>query len=68
MPLFKGSKKLECDALFWHQSHNRKGIEHDMGSVILSRNWKLYQSPGVNPSELFNLQDDPMEKACFLLY
>lgn len=62
IPLFKGSKKLDRDALFWHQPHNRKGIVNDMGSVILSNHWKLYQSLGVNLDALYNLQDDPMEK------
>ena len=61
MPLFQGEPKLERDALFWHQPHNRNGIEWDMGSVILSDGWKLYQSLGVNPDRLVNLKTDPME-------
>ena len=33
-----------------------------MGSVILSGDWKLYLSHGVNENALFNLKDDSMEK------
>ena len=62
MPLFRGGQKLEREALFWHQPHNRNGIEWDMGSVILSNDWKLYQSLGVNPDRLVHLKSDPMEK------
>ncbi len=66
MPLFQGEPKLERDALFWHQPHNRNGIEWDMGSVILSDGWKLYQSLGVNPDRLVNLKTDPMERTNLL--
>ena len=61
LPLFNGAEKLVRDALFWHYPHNRKGIKYDMGSVILSRDWKYYLSHGVNSDALFNLKDDPME-------
>ena len=60
-PLFEGDDHLERDALFWHYPHNRKGVQYDMGSVILSGGWKLYRSHGVMDDALFNLKDDPME-------
>ncbi|MCP5535497.1 MAG: sulfatase [Akkermansiaceae bacterium] len=62
MPLFKGGKQLDRDALYWHYPHNRKGVKYNMGSVILAGDWKLYQGHGVTPTALFNLKDDPMEK------
>lgn len=62
MPLFQGLETLKRDALYWHYPHNRKGVEYNMGSVILSHNWKLYQGLGVKPDALFNLTNDPLEK------
>ena len=62
LPLFKGEEKLDRDFLYWHYPHNRKGVKYNMGSVVMSREWKLYQGLGVVPDALFNLNDDPLEK------
>lgn len=62
MPLFQGEHKLDRDYLFWHYPHNRKGVKYNMGSVVLSRDWKLYQGLGVVPDALFNLDSDSMEQ------
>ena len=62
MPVFQGADTLGRDALYWHFPHNRGGIEHDMGSSILSGDWKFYQGYGVTKDALFSLKDDPMEK------
>ena len=62
LPLFKGEEKLDRDFLYWHYPHNRKGVKYNMGSVVMSREWKLYQGLGVVPDALFNLDDDPLEK------
>jgi len=62
MPLFKGAHQLDRESLFWHYPHNRKGVKYNMGGVILSRDWKYYNSYGVQPDALFNLKDDPMEQ------
>ncbi len=61
MPLFQGEEKLARDALFWHYPHNRDGVKYNMGSVILSSDWKLYLGHGVRGDALFNLKEDPME-------
>ena len=62
MPLLQGEPQLDRDYLFWHYPHNRKGVKYNMGSVVLSRDWKLYQGLGVVPDALFNLDSDSMEK------
>jgi arylsulfatase A-like enzyme len=62
LPLFQGAEKLEREALYWHYPHNRKGVTYNMGSTILSGNWKLYQGYGVVADALFNLTADPMEQ------
>ena len=62
MPLFRGEQKLDRDYLYWHYPHNRKGVKYNMGSVVLSRDWKLYQGLGVVPDALFNLENDSMEQ------
>ena len=62
MPLFQGEQKLDRDYLYWHYPHNRKGVKYNMGSVVLSRDWKLYQGLGVVPDALFNLENDSMEQ------
>ena len=61
MPLFQGADALERDAIYWHYPHNRDGVEYDMGSAILSGDWKLYQGYGIVDDALFNLKEDPME-------
>ena len=62
LPLFQGKKQLDRDYLYWHYPHNRKGVKYNMGSVVLSRDWKLYQGLGVVPDALFNLENDSMER------
>lgn len=62
LPLFKGANQLDRDFLYWHYPHNRRGVKYNMGSVVLSRDWKFYQGLGVVPDALFNLEDDSMEQ------
>ena len=62
LPLFQGLEKLDRDALYWHYPHNRPDVKYYMGSVVLSKDWKLYQGLGVKPDALFNLKADPMEE------
>jgi arylsulfatase A-like enzyme len=61
MPLFKGTGKLDRDALYWHYPHNRPDVKYFMGSSILEGDWKFYEGYGTIPDALFNLKDDPME-------
>ena len=62
LPLFKGEAKLDRDFLYWHYPHNRNGVKYNMGSVVMSREWKFYQGLGIVPDALFNLDHDPLEK------
>ena len=62
MPIFMGQEKLNREGLFWHYPHNRKGVKYNMGSVLLSGDWKLYLSHGVMKDALFDLKKDPMEE------
>jgi len=57
VPLLKGQKTLDREAIFWHYPHN-----HGSGSIpsgaVRAGDWKLIEWYGSGRVELFNLTDD----------
>ncbi len=57
LPLLKGGKSLDRDALYWHYPHygNQGGTP---GAAIREGDWKLIEFFDDKPVELYNLADD----------
>lgn len=62
VPLLKGEKKLERDAIYWHFPHySNHGMQSPGGAIRLG-DYKLLEYFENNTVQLFNLKKDPGEQ------
>ena len=56
LSLLKEEGELDREALYWHYPHYSR-----LCSVVRYNDWKLIESLGDSPMELYNLKNDPGE-------
>jgi arylsulfatase A-like enzyme len=66
VPLLRGAKQLDRDALYWHYPHysNQGGTP---SSAVRQGDWKLIEFLEDGRLGLFNLKDDPGERRNLVL-
>ena len=58
VPLLKGEKKLERDAIYWHFPHYSNHGMQSPGGAVRCGDYKLLEYYENNTVQLFNLKDD----------
>jgi arylsulfatase A len=62
VPLLKGEKKLDREAIFWHFPHYSNHGMQSPGDAVLSGDYKLLEYFENNSVQLFNLKEDMEEQ------